>query len=350
MKKENIAFAITTSEVGGAQAWVKDQIDIALESDKFNQVHLITASHGWLTNNLPGCIKLHLIPEIESIMSFVTISKMQKVYREYDIKITISNSANAGLYARLAGFIQSSTKQIYVSHGWSAIYNGGKFKKMYVLIEKILGNFFSDKILCVSNSDAHKAKTKIGIKPNKLVTIRNAVNCDPITLVRAKSQESNILKLVFVGRIAKPKRHDLVIEAVSMLAEICTLDIVGGGNKLSLPAHCENVQVIGEVESFSNYQRYDAMILISDSEGLPMVTLEAGSNALPMILSNVGGCPEVINHNGIVVSNNTQSIRTAIIEMHKNYKNYSNAAFSVMNEFDLENQKSTYIDMYLSNI
>ncbi len=348
MKKQNIAFAISKSIVGGAQTWVKDQINVVLESNKFNEIHLIVASHGWLTENLPSCIIFHIIPEIEKKMSYVAISKIKSIYRNNNISTLISSSANAGMYCRLAGFNHPSIKQTYVTHGWSAIYNGGKFKKFYVLVEKILGNYFSDKVLCVSNCDADKAKTEIGIKANKILTIRNSINYSSSTMPQKASKRSNKLKLLFVGRIAKPKRHDLVIDIVSTLDDICSLDIIGAGNELSLPDHCKNIQLIGEVESFSGYQHYDALILISDSEGLPMVTLEAGSNALPMILSNVGGCPEVIGHNGILVNNDIQSIRDAIVELHGNYQKYSEAAINSKNHFNIDSYKNDYIQLYLN--
>lgn len=347
MKKKNIAFAITKSIVGGAQTWVLDQINVVLESGKFNEVHLIVSSHGWLTENLPSCVVLHVVSEFEKKTSLIALSKIRLIFRDNNISTVISSSANAGMYCRLAGFNNPNIKQIYVSHGWSAIYNGGIFKRLYVLVEKVLGNYFSDKILCVSNCDADKAKSEIGIKPDKIITIRNSVNYSS-TIAQKATNRLNKLKLLFVGRIAKPKRHDLVIDVVSTLDDICSLDIIGAGDILVLPEFCKNIKLVGEIKSFSNYQHYDVLILISDSEGLPMVTLEAGSNALPMILSDVGGCSEVIRNNGILVNNDTLSIRNAIFELHENYQNYREAALIYKNNFNLDNFKDDYLQLYLN--
>ncbi|MCW0135793.1 hypothetical protein OIU92_00875 [Escherichia coli] len=47
---------------------------------------------------------------------------------------------------------------------------------------------------------------------------------------------------------------------------------------------------MGEVNNFYNYHEYDLFSLISDSEGLPMSGLEAHTAAIPLLLSDVGGC------------------------------------------------------------
>ena len=59
--------------------------------------------------------------------------------------------------------------------------------------------------------------------------------------------------------------------------------------------------------------------LISDSEGLPLSALEAMSSELPIILSDVGGCFELIDENGILVKNNVNEM-TQIISLALNLK------------------------------
>jgi glycosyltransferase involved in cell wall biosynthesis len=87
--------------------------------------------------------------------------------------------------------------------------------------------------------------------------------------------------------------------------------------------------------------------LISDSEGLSLSALEAMSSELPIILSDVGGCFELIDKNGILVKNNLDDIKKAILKciLHKElFSKNSIKLFEKM--YNLELNKDIYIDYY----
>ena len=62
---------------------------------------------------------------------------------------------------------------------------------------------------------------------------------------------------------------------------------------------------------------FDAFLLPSIKEGLPYVILEAGLAKLPVIATNVGGIPEIINsENGILIpKENPDAINFKIREL-----------------------------------
>jgi glycosyltransferase involved in cell wall biosynthesis len=92
-------------------------------------------------------------------------------------------------------------------------------------------------------------------------------------------------------------------------------------------------------------------MLISNSEGLPMSAIEAMSAGLPLILSNVGGCPELIKDNGILVENNVESITNAIIKLKENYIQYQADSIAFYNStFNMNNVKDSYINLYKAMI
>lgn len=246
------------------------------------------------------------------------------------------------MYSRLLKLFVSS-KIIYVSHGWSCLYNGGKLKNIFVFIEKVL-SYFSDAILCVSEMDLENAKNKIGIASDKLVCIRNSVF--PQTLSSPKTN-IDLFKVIFLGRLAAPKRVDLLIESVQEIDNI-NLDIIGNGPLKDTYATPDNVRFLGEIKNFDQFSDYDIFILLSDSEGMPMAALEAASSGLPMILSDVGGCPELIKDNGILVENNLDSVKHALSDIINNYKTYSHNALLCASQYDLLNQKKYYLNLYQS--
>lgn len=124
---KKISIIITKSEIGGAQTWALELYNILkIHFD----IYLITSERGWLTNQIPDD-KIFIVPSLSSIKKPISIFKIYNILKKNKIDVVISNSANAGLYSRLAKIFKPHT-HIYVSHGWSCIYNGGRFKNYFV--------------------------------------------------------------------------------------------------------------------------------------------------------------------------------------------------------------------------
>jgi glycosyltransferase involved in cell wall biosynthesis len=338
MKK--IIFIITSSEVGGAQVWVRDQVKLL--SQEFD-IKVITNKSGWLSDSLIAD-QCYFVPEIESRFSLIALIKISRLLKREKVNIVVASSANAGLYGRISRLFLSF-RCIYVSHGWSCLYNGGSFKRLFILVEWLL-SFLTDAILCVSDNDRSKAIKHIKISESKLRVIRNGVWPSEKVKFSGPGQR---LKILFVGRLQSPKRLDLLIEAVANNNDL-ELAIVGSGPLLKQLPKYENILFLGEIPSFSDFSNYDVFSLISDSEGLPMSALEAASSGVPLLMSDVGGCREVISEkvpNGIVVNNNVDSIRRAIKELQVNYEYYYQNALIFSESVDIRRKLSSYISIYV---
>lgn len=334
--KKKIVFIITKSEVGGAQTWVYEMYNLLSEE---YDIYLITSDVGWLTSKLPKD-KIKVISSIKKMISIKASFEISTYLKRIDADVTISNSANAGLHSRIAKLFYKN-RCIYVSHGWSCIYNGGKLKYIFCYIEKLL-SYFTDSILCVSNKDYENAKNIIGISVKKLSTIQNRTSPKP-----AKKNINQVKKFLFVGRLAFPKRPDLFIEASKFFPEY-EFYLVGDGplSKNYLNNSQKNLFFLGEIKNFTSFKDYDVFILSSDSEGLPMSAIEAGSAGVPMLLSNVGGCSELIHHNnGIIFENNLESLLKAIQDIIENYNYYYNNSIINKSVFDVNNSKKNYINL-----
>ncbi|EIA1621126.1 glycosyltransferase [Vibrio parahaemolyticus] len=330
-----VAHIITKSEIGGAQTWVKDQISLL---DKDFEHFLVTNKPGWLSDRVSVQQTL-FVPGIEKKFCLKTLFKLVHFVRSNKIDILIASSANAGVYARLLKLF-TGCRVIYVSHGWSCIYNGGRLKKLFITVERLL-SYLSDSVLCVSEKDRQDAIDIIGIRDKKLAYIRNSVF--PRNIVR--KEESEIFRILFLGRLAKPKRPDILIEAIDDLGDV-QLDIVGDGPLKRDCKQTQNVNFVGAVSDFDDFGRYDLFALVSDSEGLPMSALEAASAGVPLLLSNVGGCSELINGNGVLVDNHPDEIATKLQWIKSNYKAIKEQALHSSAEFDIRNYRDSYISIY----
>lgn len=337
MKK--ILFAVTKSEIGGAQKWVKEQISVC--NPNF-ECHLATNKLGWLTEN-GNCRNLFVDNLIEKRFSFRYLFLLDKYIKDNKISIIIASSANAGIYSRLLKILNKKIKVVYVSHGWSAIYNGKIFTRFYIQVERFLSSI-SDSILCISRYDYYTAINIIGINKKKLKWISNSIF--PLYQTCKRHTEENV-KLLSVARLSSPKRMDLLISAVENID--VELHIIGDGilKKELEEVSQKNVVFHGEIENFQQFTNFDIFCLISDSEGLPLSAIEAMSCGLPLILSNVGGCSELISGNGSLVKNNAPDITKKIIEilpLVREQGKKSKILFETA--FNLEKNKQEYISYY----
>lgn len=129
-----------------------------------------------------------------------------------------------------------------------------------------------------------------------------------------KQIESIGRRVGFVGRLSEEKSVDTLIGAMARVIGImpdvrCT--IVGTGPlEERLQAYCESLSIGANVEftgykenSFEALREMDVFVLPSRTEGCPIVVLEAMAMGLPVVATDVGGNPELVDHNytGILV-------------------------------------------------
>lgn len=161
---------------------------------------------------------------------------------------------------------------------------------------------------------------------DKIVTIRNGAYPP---LVRTDiSVEKRGFTLVTVGRLAPAKSYDTLLRSVAIARQQVkdlTLWIVGDGvqaaslRRLSSELGLDGVvHFFGERADVGNWLREaDVFVLSSISEGLPISILEAMAVGLPVIVTDVGGMPEVVSLSGAgttVRAGDVDGLARAIIE------------------------------------
>jgi glycosyltransferase involved in cell wall biosynthesis len=109
-----------------------------------------------------------------------------------------------------------------------------------------------------------------------------------------------------IGRLAPVKNHKLLIAAFRQVLESCRgarLRIVGDGplretlNRVVSEMHLSEVVSVepSTLDTPGVLTAFDTFVISSDSEGLPLVLLEAMAAGLPIVSTRVGGIPEVIS-------------------------------------------------------
>lgn len=191
----------------------------------------------------------------------------------------------------------------------------------------------ADKVVTVSNFMKDLAM-QIGVNKEKIRVIYNAIDFLPTPSgdgmeIKKKLGLIDTDKLIVTaGRLAPWKGFDGLINSLADLRQefpFLKLLIIGDGpDKLRLETLRDKhslgsaVIFVGKVpldKIFEYYQTADVFVLNSQYEGLSHVLLEVLSLNKPIVASNCGGNPEVIENrkNGLLVEyNNNEQIKTAI--------------------------------------
>ncbi|MBI6548051.1 glycosyltransferase [Xenorhabdus lircayensis] len=193
-------------------------------------------------------------------------------------------------------------------HGiFSQSYLGNKSGLSYwIKKEKIKSVYKNRQIICVSNAVSNDLIKNISIQPNQIKTIYNPFNIDEIN---NKSSQTNpyhgLNYLLHVGRLHEVKRQDRLIDAFAKTNLPCKLVIVGQGskeiedkikfkirelgldNKVILAGfHSNPLPIISGAK---------AVVISSDSEGLPTVLIEALICHTPIVSTDCpGGVREIM--------------------------------------------------------
>ena len=173
-----------------------------------------------------------------------------------------------------------------------------------------------EKILCVSKETQRVASAGIEDR-NKLITIYHGTNLETKSsktpfLLREKYRIPD--NMTIVGNIAnhiRAKHLDTLVDVANTIVyksqrkDVVFIQI---GNftdrtealkervqKLKLE---KNVLFLGYLPNASNFlPQFDISLITSQSEGIPQVIYESFYHKIPVISTNVGGIPEIVDHN-----------------------------------------------------
>jgi len=137
--------------------------------------------------------------------------------------------------------------------------------------------------------------------------IQNGIDLEGIQC-RPTRRDRDVLHAICVGRITAQKNYPLLARAIAELApkhqQKLIVDVYGEGDT-SISEKCADIlraagvpldtmRFRGVTSKLRQIlQEYDAFLMSSDWEGLPIALIEAAAAGLPSVVTDVGGCAEV---------------------------------------------------------
>ena len=326
MGKAKILHLVEDLNVGGLER-VLATIVLNLPEDDYDVRVWCLAQGGPVADDLSDSGINVKVLGLKNYHNPLNLLKLAYFIKKANIDVIHAHGYFAGTFGRLAAILVRVPKIIVHVH--TTYY---KFKFRHLCMENFLARF-TDKIICVSEATQEFVNNVEGISRDKTCLIYNGCGFVPETrnsmkaaeLSRSFSQSDFVIATV--ASLVPHKGHRWLIGAVKNLAEKYAnlkLIIIGDGPlKSSLETMVADLKLTAQIK-FAGLQKdvrsflkmSNAFVLPSiEREGLGLALIEAMAMGLPIIGSNIGGIPEVIedNVNGFLVEpNNLKDLSGAI--------------------------------------
>lgn len=163
----------------------------------------------------------------------------------------------------------------------------------------------AEQVLVNSRAGAGHLQKDIGVDPHKILHIPNWIDPERTGRVRDIPPPGTPPTMGFVGRFAKQKRLDILLDSFALVLRTMSdarLILMGGGTEmemvtarirdLGIGKNVEIVEPSPDVDA--TLRRLHLFVMTSDFEGLPNSAMEALSMGIPLVSTSVGDVRELI--------------------------------------------------------
>ena len=245
---------------------------------------------------------------------FVSFHKLKESYFFFrKLKPHIVHTRNwQGLDAFIAAYLAKVPILIHGEHGFDLadILTTNRKKKVF----RQFVYYKADHLITVSQNLKKKIIKEYDISPDKISYIPNGVDLEKFNCSNSPPKDILVFRQKFdfilgiVARLDPIKNHIFLFDTFkkfsSQIEQKSCLLVVGDGflekelqNYVFKNSLENSIYFLGNRKDIPRVLRiFDVFILPSIMEGMPNTVLEAMASCVPVIASNVGGIPEIIDH------------------------------------------------------
>jgi glycosyltransferase involved in cell wall biosynthesis len=360
--KKRVLFIVTQAEMGGAQRFI---LSLAESLDKERYEIKVASGAGFSAKNA-GIIEpdYTLLDKLSAAgIKIVKLAKLQRspnIFRDFESALEIKeliedfepdvlflNSSKAGFIGSFTTkfLIDRKIKVIYRIGGWSFNDPGSSFKKwVWGRLEKLSARWKD--IIIVNNSKDLELANKLGIKPKeKLVLIYNGIDPYKTEFMPRQEAKLRLFEIVakksgrifqvekIIGTVAnfyQTKGLEYLIDSAEKFKDNPNIVffIIGDGEQkqklidlIEKKGLQKKIYLLGQLSEAHKYiPAFDVFILSSLKEGFPWSLLEAMTAKVPVIATEVGAVPEMIEdgQSGFIIDpGNSEQLAQKISELLK---------------------------------
>jgi glycosyltransferase involved in cell wall biosynthesis len=234
-----------------------------------------------------------------SLLSFIRLIRF--IHAE-DIDVIHSHGKGAGLYCRLLAFC-TRRFSVHTFHGLHVGEYRTIKKSIYRLVEQLLWRL-SDHVIAVSEGEATEILQFLSVSRQKLTIIPNGV---VIPDESPMEEPSSMLKVISVSRYDVQKNPLALIEiarGVKAAKANIKIVVIGEGalfedtQRVIIEEHLSEVIQLAGATKHPRKEMRKAEVALSTSrwEGMPLALLEAMSEGLAIVASDVVGNNDIVTH------------------------------------------------------
>ena len=294
-------------------------------------------------------------------------AKVAKLSSRLGVDVLHGHGAKGGAYARLAARKLKrrgmNVKATYTLHGGTLLYAYASrvMSRFYIMAERKLLPL-SDGLLFESAFAANRYAEVVGVPSCPVRVVPNGLYPHEFYEPMLADDAADF---VFIGEFRKAKGIDTLLEALAIHQSIFPgrALIVGSGpeerrlkrlaRKLGLTGR---VSFPGAQSARSAFARARCVVIPSRAESFPYIVLEAAAARMPMILTDVGGIPEIVGDTGmpLMPPGDPAALAGQLRAFLSNPKPFLERAAVlqkyVAERFTVENMTNEIVDFYISEL
>jgi glycosyltransferase involved in cell wall biosynthesis len=361
--RPRLLLVITLAEAGGAQTSIANLLPALV-----SRYDVVVAAHG--PGPLVAAVQAagaryvplaHVRREIDPWRDVRGLAELLGLCRRERPRIVHANCSKAGLLGIVAAAIARVPVRIYATHGWPFVWSAGPRRRAYEWGDRVIGRL-ATRIVCVSEAERRAALAAKVCSRARTVVIPNAVDVASAAVARENAGELPII--VSVGRLAAPKDFPTLLRALALLEPgSFRARIVGDGPQRALLEDEARrlgvstvVEFLGERDDVQALlARSQVFVLATRSEAHPISLLEAMAAGLPVVASQVGGVPEILDGHGFLVPPGDADalaarLRQLVEDPGLRVEHGGRARREAARSFDLPRFHRAYVDLYANEL
>jgi glycosyltransferase involved in cell wall biosynthesis len=311
MRKFKVLHLIEDFKTGGLERIVEILFN-GLNQDEYEVSIWCIAAGGEIADKFIREGKDIRILNLKTYHNPLNIFRLALLIKKNRFQIVHTHGYFAGTMGRISAFLARTP--VIISHVHTTYLN---FSKRNLWVEKVLSRI-TDRIICCANTVEDFLISHEKLDPKKLVTIYNGICCkrEEGWNVRGNRIGPNGICIVIVASLVENKGHRYLFEALSKIVKTrknIRLRVVGDGPlKFQLSDYSKSLGINEYTEFLGIRDNVQAILKNSDilvlpsieREGLGIALVEAMCQGKPVIGTNIGGIPEVIEDgvNGYLVN------------------------------------------------
>ena len=259
-----------------------------------------TRTGGALEKAINSSIRFHVLHK-KSSLDFVAFRRLLRIIKDNGIE-TIHAHSSSLFWAIMAKVFYGKVKVLWHDH------NGLRVSDSWINIFYKLLSIKIDGIIAVNHVLAGWSRKNMKVLPERIVMINNF----PLLKSVKRHTDPEFFTIVCLANIRPQKDHETLIRAIALLKKQDLpqkLKVIFAGSindrdysqrirsliaELSLE---DTIEMPGTIEDTATLlSKADCGVLSSSSEGLPVALLEYGMAALPVVVTDVGQCSEVVGN------------------------------------------------------